>query len=145
VVQGWTRYGDRVVSVRPDIDEAHAVAVLAHELGHIRADHEHRDLPRAQAETEAESIAHVVLAAHGVDSTTGAVPYVAGWSGGDPAVIAVAAETVHTTAADILTDLAGGEPAGSSGQDTAPTTRAVLDRPARRGAPRPIAGPAPSR
>lgn len=142
-VQGWTRYGDRVVSVRPDIDDAHAVAVLAHELGHIRADHEHRDLPRAQAETEAESIAHVVLAANGVDSTTSAVPYLAGWSGGDPAVIAAAAETVHTAAAGILTDLATDEPAGPLGLDTAPTR--ALDQPARRSTSRSAAGPAPSR
>jgi antirestriction protein ArdC len=103
--QGWTNYTDRIVSVRPDIDDAYAVAVLAHELGHVRADHEHRKIPRAQAETEAESIAFIVLAAHGCDSATSAVPYIAGWSGGDSEVIAAAAETVHSAAASILADL----------------------------------------
>jgi hypothetical protein len=74
---------ERVASARPDIDDAYAVAVLAHELGHIRADHEHRAVPRAQAETEERSIAFIVLAAHGFDSASSAVPCVAGWSGGD--------------------------------------------------------------
>jgi N-terminal domain of anti-restriction factor ArdC len=101
-----THYGDRVVSVRPDIGGAHATAVLAHELGHIRAGHGDRDIPRAQRETEAESIAYVVMTASGLDSAVSAVPYVAGWSGGDQAVITAAAETVHRAASRILTDLA---------------------------------------
>lgn len=79
--QGWTRYTDRVVSVRPDVGGAHASAVLAHELGHVRSGHEHRDISRAQKETEAESIAYVVMTGCGLDSATSAVPYVAGWSG----------------------------------------------------------------
>jgi antirestriction protein ArdC len=103
--QGWTDHANRVVSVRPDIDGAFAAAVLAHELGHIRADHGGRIISRAQKETEAESIAYVVMAAHGCDSAISAVPYVAGWSNSDHEVIAAAAETVHTVAAGILADL----------------------------------------
>ncbi|WP_214406335.1 ArdC-like ssDNA-binding domain-containing protein [Pseudonocardia lacus] len=123
--QGWTNHTDRVVSVRPDIDDAYAVAVLAHELGHIRADHEHRGIPRAQAETEAESIAFIVMAAHGCDSTSSAVPYVAGWSRGDSEVIAAAAETVHTVAAGILADLAVDDLPDDPAEAPAPTRRAV--------------------
>ncbi|WP_214404799.1 ArdC-like ssDNA-binding domain-containing protein [Pseudonocardia lacus] len=124
--QGWTDYVNRVVAVRPDIDDAYAVAVLAHELGHIRAGHEHRKIGRAQAETEAESIAFIVMAAHGGDSTSSAVPYVAGWSGGDREVIAAAAETVHTAAAGILADLAPDEPPQDPATGApAPTRRAA--------------------
>ncbi|MHA6622909.1 ArdC family protein [Pseudonocardia sp. DLS-67] len=104
-VQGWTDHRGRVVSVRPDIDDARATAILAHELAHIRADHEHRPIGRAQRETEAESAAHVVLTACGIDTTSLAVPYVAGWSRGDPEVIGKAAETVHKVAAGMLADI----------------------------------------
>ncbi|OZM77272.1 hypothetical protein CFP66_37295 [Pseudonocardia sp. MH-G8] len=104
-VQGWTDHRDRVVSVRPDIEGAQATAVLAHEVAHIRADHEHRPISRAQRETEAESAAHVVLTARGLDTSVLAVPYVAGWSRGDPRVIAEAAETVHKVAAGMLADI----------------------------------------
>jgi antirestriction protein ArdC len=103
--QGWTRYSERLVSVRPHIDGAHAAAVLAHELGHIMAEHATRPLSREQRETEAESIAYVVLTACGIDpEATGAAaaPYLAGWSGGDPKVIAAAVATVHRVAAAIL-------------------------------------------
>jgi antirestriction protein ArdC len=103
--QGWTDHTNRIVSVRPDIDDAYAVAVLAHELGHIRADHGSRQISRAQKETEAESVAYIVMAVHGCDSATSAVPYVAGWSGGGSAVISAAAGTVHAVASRILADL----------------------------------------
>jgi antirestriction protein ArdC len=103
--QGWTRYSERLVSVRPDIDGAHAVAVLAHELGHILAEHETRHISREQRETEAESIAYVVLTGCGIDpeaTQAAAAPYVAGWSGGDPEVITAAVATVHRVAATVL-------------------------------------------
>ncbi|WP_219414184.1 ArdC-like ssDNA-binding domain-containing protein [Pseudonocardia nigra] len=99
---GWTDHRRRMVSVRPDIAGAHAAEVLAHELGHVLADHGSRDISRAQKETEAESIAYVVMTACGLDSTASAVPYVAGWSRGDPEVIGAAAATVHRVAAEIL-------------------------------------------
>src|SRR5215210_7289097 len=67
-----------------------AVRTLAHELGHVRADHEgrfadtyHRSVDcRGIAEIEAESIAYLVTTAAGLDSGGYSVPYVAGWSGG---------------------------------------------------------------
>ncbi|MHA6797503.1 ArdC-like ssDNA-binding domain-containing protein (plasmid) [Pseudonocardia bannensis] len=107
--QGWTNYRTRVVSVRPDVPAAQATYVLAHELGHIRADHEHRDIPREQRETEADSIAYVVATACGLDSAASSTPYVAGWSGGDPKIIEAAAETVRRGAAAILGDLSAAE------------------------------------
>jgi hypothetical protein len=76
---GWTDYATRTVWVNSDCDEAERVRILAHETaGHIRCDHEHRpDISRGQRETEADSVAYVVLAAHqlldgGVRGPTGA-------------------------------------------------------------------------
>lgn len=121
---GRTDLASRVVSVRPDLDDTFATAVLAHELGHLRAGHEHRQISGAQRETEAESIAYVVLGAHGLDCADSAGPYIAGWSGGDPDVVASAAEAIHTAATGILADLTGPDaiPVPSSG--SAPSARA---------------------
>lgn len=96
--------------MRDHVDGAQAVKTLAHELGHIRADHEHR-FPdyavsrscRGRAEVEAESIAYLVTTQAGVDSTAYSVPYLAGWSGGTTevlresmaVVVAVAREVTH--------------------------------------------------
>jgi hypothetical protein len=87
---GYTDFTARVVRVRDDVDPSQAVKTLAHELGHIRADHEHRFTDyatstacRGQAEVEAESIAYLITTRAGLDSTTYSVPYLAGWSGGD--------------------------------------------------------------
>lgn len=143
--EGWTNNTTRVVSVRPDIDGAAADSVLAHELGHIRADHEHRDISPAQQETEAESIAYVVMTAHGCDSAINSAPYVAGWSGGDPTVLAAAAQTVHTTASSILAELtaAGTLPGPPAPLAAAPETRATRTSQPRAGratstTPRPV-------
>ena len=70
---GYTRFDDRVVRVRDDVEPAQAAKTLAHELGHIRADPEtrftdtyHRSVDcRGIAEIEAESIAYLVTSAAG--------------------------------------------------------------------------------
>ena len=82
---GWTDYATRTVWVNSDCDEAERVRILAHETaGHIRCDHEHRrDISRGQRETEADSVAYVVLAALGLDISSSTVEYVADWSRGD--------------------------------------------------------------
>lgn len=104
--QGWTSYDTRIVSVRPDVPPAQAAYVLAHELGHIRADHEHRpEVSRAQRETEADSIAYVVATACGIDTATSSTPYIAGWSGGDPDVLVAAADLVRREALRIIGQL----------------------------------------
>lgn len=87
---GYTDYTAHLVRIRDDVDPAQAAKTLAHELGHIRADHEHR-FPdyatslkcRGQAEVEAESIAYLITAQAGLDSGDYSVPYLAGWSGGN--------------------------------------------------------------
>ncbi len=103
---GYTDPTRRVVRVRDDIDDAHAVKVLAHELGHLECGHV-TDLPtyatcRGRCEVEAESVAYVVAAAHGLDASGYTFAYVAGWAGGDLTCVRQAAETVTKAARTIL-------------------------------------------
>jgi len=57
---------------------------------------------RGRCEVEAESVAYVVAAAHGLDASGYTFAYVAGWAGGDPATVRQAAETVTRAARTIL-------------------------------------------
>ncbi len=103
---GYTDPARRVVRVRGDVDEAQAVKTLAHELGHLECGHV-TDLPtyatcRGRCEVEAESIAYVVAAAHGLDASGYTFAYVAGWAGGDLTQVRQAAETVTKAARTIL-------------------------------------------
>jgi len=103
---GYTDPTRRVVRVRGDVDEAQAVKVLAHELGHLQCGHV-TDLPtyltcRGRCEVEAESVAYVVAAAHGLDASGYSFAYVAGWAGGDLTCVRQAAETVTRAARTIL-------------------------------------------
>jgi hypothetical protein len=88
--------------------------VLAHEYaGHIRADHEGRQISREQRETEADSIAYVVLKALGFDISSSTIDYLAGWLSNDPderqTVVGVGAETVRNTADAVLGEIEGAE------------------------------------
>lgn len=79
---GVTKISEREVWVRDDVDDAQAVKTLTHELAHIML-HAEADQPTACAgirEVEAESVAHLVMAAHGVDTATYSFPYVATWA-----------------------------------------------------------------
>ncbi len=76
------------------------------ELGHLECGHV-ADLPtyltcRGRCEVEAESVAYVVAAAHGLDASGYTFAYLAGWAGGDPAKVRQAAETVTRAARTIL-------------------------------------------
>lgn len=110
---GFTRFDDCVVRVREDVDPAQAVKTLAHELGHIRADHGRRfletygssDRCRGVAEIEAESIAFLITATAGIDCGGYSVPYVAGWSGGDLGHLRATASRVLTIATQVDLDL----------------------------------------
>jgi antirestriction protein ArdC len=109
---GHTRFTDHIVRVRDDVAPAQATKTLAHELGHIRAEHHtrfaenyHRDTRcRGIAEVEAESIAYIVSAAAGLDTTDYTVPYIAHWAGGDTTVLRDTAARVITLARVILAD-----------------------------------------
>jgi len=82
---GYTDFATRVVRVIDTASPAQFVKTLAHELGHIRADHEHRFTNyttslrcRGQVEIEAESIAYLVTARAGLDASAYSVPHLAG-------------------------------------------------------------------
>ena len=115
---GLTAFLSREVSVRMDMDEAAQVKTLAHELGHVllhappesalstesAAD---ATLHRGIAEVEAESVALMVGAAHGLDTSSYTVPYVSTWAASVPGknpveVVQSTAERVRATALGIL-------------------------------------------
>jgi len=103
---GWTDPTSRTVRVSSAVDDAQAVKTLIHELGHLEAGHV-ADLPtyltcRGRCEVEAESVAYVVAAAHGLDASGYSFAYVAGWAGGDLTRVRRAAETVTKAARTIL-------------------------------------------
>ncbi|MCW3159462.1 ArdC family protein [Micropruina sonneratiae] len=81
---GFTSFAERTVRVRDDVDEAMAVRVLAHELGHVLlADPttvEGIVDCRGVREVEAESVSFMVVGAHGLDASQYSFRYVTGWA-----------------------------------------------------------------
>jgi hypothetical protein len=111
---GLTQFGQRVVSVRDDMDDAARVKTLAHELGHVllHGPGEADDVVwhRGIAEVEAESVALMVGAAHGLDTSGYTVPYVSSWAADVPGkspveVVQATAERVRRAALAILNRL----------------------------------------
>ena len=80
---GLTKVKEREVWVRDDVDPAQAAKTLAHELAHVML-HIGEDglIPecRGVIEIEAESVAHLVLGVHQVDTGGYTFPYVANWA-----------------------------------------------------------------
>lgn len=107
---GVTIYDSRVVAVRSDMDDAARVKTLAHELGHVRMHdpaEDDRSHHRGIREVEAESVAMMIGAAHGMDTSSYTVPYVASWAQSvadkDPVdVVRETGERVRAVALDIL-------------------------------------------
>lgn len=80
---GITMFDTRQVRVRADIDDAAACKTLAHEAAHALLHHPEQREPfacRGVAEVEAESVAFMVTAAHGLDASQYTFNYVAGWA-----------------------------------------------------------------
>lgn len=80
---GVTRFDTRQVRVRADLDDAAACKTLAHEAGHTALHHPEQREPfacRGVVEVEAESVAYLVAAAHGLDTSQYTFNYVAGWA-----------------------------------------------------------------
>jgi DNA primase len=114
---GVTRYADRRVEIAPDLSPAMACHVLAHELGHIAADHGTRpDVPRGVREAEADGIAYLITRTAGLPGHM-SIDYVTGWTGGRPDVVRATAARVVTTAARLL-DALGWDPADAAGEGT---------------------------
>ena len=78
---GLTKFDSKEVIVRPDVDDAQAVKTLAHEAAHVTL-HERLEDRRCRGliEVEAESVAFLLTAAHGLDSSQYTFNYVAGWA-----------------------------------------------------------------
>jgi len=122
---GLTDYTARTVAVRTDMDPAAQVKTLAHELAHVRMhgpDNPEATGHRGVGEVEAESVALMIGASHGMDTSSYTIPYVSGWAGivkdKDPAeVVQATGERVRKTAGMILdaletVQLGGGDPPG---------------------------------
>jgi len=122
---GLTHWTEKWVGVRTNMDDAAQVKTLAHELAHIRLhdpDDEDATRHRGIAEVEAESVALMIGAAHGMDTAAYTIPYVSGWAatvdGKDPVtVVKHTAERVRQIAVSILDQLdteqlGNGEPPG---------------------------------
>lgn len=143
---GVTNYTERTVFVRADMDEAARVKTLAHELGHVLMhDPENTDvrLHRGISEVEAESVALMIGAAHGMDTSSYTIPYVTSWAaqanGKEPAeIVKATGERVRATTLKVLdqldtTQLGNGTPPGierdaakRTGVDRAGATRESL-------------------
>lgn len=98
---GQTDWGSRTVVVRSNMDDAAMLKTLVHEAAHVVL-HEAapgRYLPRATKEVEAESVAYVVAAAHGMSTENYSFPYVAAWAGEDGAKAVAATQGRVATAA----------------------------------------------
>ena len=80
---GVTMFDQRQVRVRADVDDAQAVRTLAHEAGHVllHAPGQRESFAcRGIAEVEAESVAFMVTAAHGLDASQYTFTYLTGWA-----------------------------------------------------------------
>lgn len=126
---GLTDYLTRNVAVRGDIDPAARAKTLAHELAHVELhgpDHPEASLHRGIGEVEAESVALMIGAAHGLDTSSYTIPYVSTWAtsvdGKTPVeVVQATGERVRSAAVAILAQLhtaqvGAGDPPGLSRQ-----------------------------
>lgn len=132
---GLTHYGTRTVSVREDLSPAEQTVTLVHELAHVRMhgpDNEVATRHRGIREVEAESVAVMVAAAHGMEATAPSAAYVSDWASTvkDKSPVEVVQETgekVRKVAGSILDALptaqAGtGDPPGLSRDASAPSS-----------------------
>lgn len=133
---GLTDYTNRTVAVRTNMDDAAQVKTLVHELAHVKLhgpDNPDATRHRGVGEVEAESVALMIGATHGMDTTAYTIPYVSGWAGTvkdkDPAeVVQATGERVRETARAILdalptAQIGDGDPPGLT-RDTARAPRA---------------------
>jgi hypothetical protein len=92
------------------------------ELAHIRCDHLTgarigENLHRGRRETEAESVAHIVCKALGLETAAYSDAYVMGCADGDMDLVKQCAQTVLRVAKQILTDLTPGPTDSDSDAD----------------------------
>jgi len=105
---GQTHFADRTVAVRPDLPAAQRVKTLAHELAHVllhQPDTLPKQISRAVAEVEAESVAYLVVGELGLDSTAYTFPYITDWSTGDTDLVLATTNRAIAGARQILDQL----------------------------------------
>ncbi|TDX04015.1 ImmA/IrrE family metallo-endopeptidase [Kribbella sp. VKM Ac-2566] len=82
--EGFTDYGANRIVIADHLDDFRAVARLAHEVGHVRmhspADPDATAACRGTREVEAESVAYVLLARHGLSRQAESFDYIADWA-----------------------------------------------------------------
>jgi hypothetical protein len=102
---GRTGWVERTVVVRSDMDDAAQAKTLIHEAAHVllHAGPPGQFLSRPCKEVEAESVAFIVGAAHGMRTDDYSFPYIATWAGGDglKAVAATQARVAQAASAII--------------------------------------------
>jgi DNA primase len=108
-----TIWAARSIQLSADLDDESSARRLLHELGHILAHATMADVPGATTagctgirKVEADSIAFIVTARLGTDTSSYRWPYVASWAGSDPrahpeATIQAARERIERAAAAI--------------------------------------------
>lgn len=104
---GVTLPDEQLVIVRDDVPDAQAIKTCAHELAHVllhTTTSEDRQ-PRPVREIEAESVAYLVCAAHGMDPSGYSFAYLAHWSGGNLELVAATGTRVIGCARYILDHL----------------------------------------
>lgn len=138
---GLTGYANRTVAVRTNMDDAAQVKTLAHELAHAKLhgpNNPDASGHRGIGEVEAESVALMIGAAHGMDTTAYTIPYVSGWAGTvkdkDPGeVVQATGERVRKVAGAILDALdtaqvGTGDPPGLTREPAAASLKAGSER-----------------
>jgi predicted DNA-binding transcriptional regulator AlpA len=100
------------IRVRNDLEPAHVVKTLAHEIAHVVLHHPNQmpanGMSRDTVELEAESVAYIVCHELGVDSSQYSVGYIAHWAGdGERAVknIEISAARINHAAKTVLQGL----------------------------------------
>lgn len=100
---GWTDPRANVVRVSDKVSDAQAVKTAVHELAHILlTDPAEYNQHRGVFEVEAESVAFVVAGALGLETDEYSFGYVAGWSGGDMALVKKTGERVARASKQVL-------------------------------------------
>ncbi|MBN9178773.1 MAG: ImmA/IrrE family metallo-endopeptidase [Microbacterium sp.] len=122
---GLTDFRARTVAVRSNMEPAAQVKTLAHELAHVKLhgpENANAVRHRGIGEVEAESVALMIGAAHGMDTSSYSVSYVSGWAGavkdkGPAEVVQATGERVRKAAGVILdalptVQIGAGDPPG---------------------------------
>ncbi len=112
-----TSWSSRRIRVRPGLGEAAIARALVHELGHVLMHDTTAHPPQATTaecrgaqKVEADSVAFVVAAHVGLDTSAYSWPYLSSWAGSDPrarpeAAIRAAGERITTAAATVAAHL----------------------------------------